>query len=168
MLNHTITRPSNHERKRTGPFIDRYVFPDGELQGLGTIIGAMHDHGFEVRHEESLREHYAMTLREWGANLERHWKQAVAEVGERRARVWRLYMAMSRVGFDLNRIQIHQILGVRVAPDGPLRHAAATVRGSQSRRGGALPSRPADLSVRGIGIAVQHQRSGVARGAARR
>jgi cyclopropane-fatty-acyl-phospholipid synthase len=118
MLNHTITRPSNRERHRTGPFIDRYVFPDGELQGLGTVIGAMHDHGLEVRHEENLREHYGLTLREWGANLERHWKRVVAEVGERRARVWRLYMAMSRVGFDLNRIQIHQILGVRVTPDG--------------------------------------------------
>jgi cyclopropane-fatty-acyl-phospholipid synthase len=118
MLNHTITRPSNRERHRTGPFVDRYVFPDGELQGLGTVIGAMHDHGLEVRHEENLREHYAMTLREWGANLERHWQRAVAEVGERRARVWRLYMAISRVGFDLNRIEVHQILGVRVAPDG--------------------------------------------------
>ncbi|MGO8904472.1 MAG: class I SAM-dependent methyltransferase [Solirubrobacteraceae bacterium] len=118
MLNHTITRSSNRERQRTGPFIDRYVFPDGELQGVGTVIGAMHDHGLEVRHEENLREHYAMTLREWGANLESHWQQAVAEVGERRARVWRLYMAVARVGFDLSRIQIHQILGVRLTPQG--------------------------------------------------
>ena len=118
MLNHTITRPSNHERQRTGPFIDRYVFPDGELQGLGTVIGAMHDHGLEVRHEENLREHYARTLCEWGANLERNWMRAVAEVGERRARIWRLYMTISRVGFDLNRIQVHQILGVHVSADG--------------------------------------------------
>jgi cyclopropane-fatty-acyl-phospholipid synthase len=118
MLNHTITRSSNRQRQRTGPFIDRYVFPDGELQGLGTVIGAMHDHGLEVRHEENLREHYAITLREWSANLERDWQRAVAEVGERRARVWRLYMAISRVGFDLNRIQIHQILGVHVGAEG--------------------------------------------------
>lgn len=94
------------------------MFPDGELQGPGTIIGAMHDHGLELRHEENLREHYALTLKEWGANLERHWQQAVAEVGERRARVWRLYMAYSRVGFDLGRIQIHQMLGVRNTGDG--------------------------------------------------
>jgi cyclopropane-fatty-acyl-phospholipid synthase len=114
MLNHCITRPSNRERHRTGAFIDRYVFPDGELQGPGTVIAAMHDHGLEIRHEENLREHYALTLREWGANLERHWPQAVAEVGERRARVWRLYMAFSRVGFELDRIQIHQMLGVRL------------------------------------------------------
>jgi len=118
MVNHTITRPSNRERDHSGAFIDRYIFPDGELQGLGTVIGAMHDHGLEVRHEENLREHYAMTLREWGANLERHWHRAVAEAGERRARVWRLYMAFARVGFDLNRIQVHQVLGVRLAPDG--------------------------------------------------
>ena len=82
------------------------------------VIGAMHDHGLEVRHEENLREHYAMTLREWGRNLERHWEGVVSEVGERRARVWRLYMAVSRVGFDLNRIQVHQILGVRLVGDG--------------------------------------------------
>jgi cyclopropane-fatty-acyl-phospholipid synthase len=113
MLNHTITRPSNRERNRPGPFIDRYIFPDGELQGPGTVVGAMHDHGFEVRHSENLREHYAMTLREWGRNLDHHWEGAVAEVGERRARAWRLYMTLSRVAFETGRIQIHQFLGVR-------------------------------------------------------
>ena len=121
MLNHTITRPSNHEGTRLGPVIDRYVFPDGELQGPGTVVSALHDHGLEVRHTESLREHYAMTLREWGANLERHWAEAVAEVGERRARMWRLYMAISRVGFDLNHIEVHQMLAVRTGPRGASR-----------------------------------------------
>jgi cyclopropane-fatty-acyl-phospholipid synthase len=82
------------------------------------VIGAMHDQGLEVRHEENLREHYAITLSRWSANLEGHWTRAVAEVGERRARVWRLYLALSRVGFDLNRIQIHQILGVKVGAQG--------------------------------------------------
>jgi cyclopropane-fatty-acyl-phospholipid synthase len=118
MLNHAISRSTGHQGQRGGPLIDRYVFPDGELQSLGTVIAAMHDHGLEVRHEENLREHYAMTLREWGANLERNWTHAVAEVGERRARVWRLYMALSRVGFQVNRVQIHQVLGVRVRSDG--------------------------------------------------
>ena len=94
------------------------MFPDGELEGPGTIISAMHDNGFEARHEENLREHYAMTLREWCANLERGWDEAVAEVGERRARVWRLYMSASRVSFDLDRIELHQVLGVRLAVDG--------------------------------------------------
>ena len=118
MLNHCITRPSNREPHRPGPFIDRYVFPDGELQGPGTIIAAVHDHGLELRHDENLREHYSLTLKHWGNNLDRHWPHAVAEVGECRARVWRLYLAYSRVGVDLDRIQIHQMLGVRIAGDG--------------------------------------------------
>jgi cyclopropane-fatty-acyl-phospholipid synthase len=118
MLNHTITRPSNRERNRPGPFIDRYIFPDGELQGPGTVVGAMHDNGFELRHSENLREHYATTLREWGRNLDRNWDRAVAEVGERRARAWRLYMTLSRVAFETNRVQIHQFLGVRPGRDG--------------------------------------------------
>lgn len=140
MLNHCITRPSNRESHRAGAFIDRYVFPDGELQGPGTVIGSMHDHGFELRHEENLREHYAVTLRQWGANLERHWSDAVAEVGERRARVWRLYMACSRVAFDLGRVQIHQMLGVRLTGDGrsrmPLRPSW------EQRQQGTNASRP--------------------------
>jgi cyclopropane-fatty-acyl-phospholipid synthase len=118
MLNHTITRPSNRENNRAGPFIDRYVFPDGELQGPGTVMGAMHDNGLEVRHSESLREHYAMTVAAWRTNLETHWGHAVREVGERRARVWRLYLALSQVGFETNRIQIHQFLAVAAAPNG--------------------------------------------------
>jgi cyclopropane-fatty-acyl-phospholipid synthase len=118
LLNQCVTRPSNRERNRTGPFIDRYVFPDAELQGLGTVVGAMHDNGLEVRHTENLREHYAMTLREWSANLERRWTEAVAEVGERRARIWRLYLAASRVEFERNRLQLHQALGVRAGAGG--------------------------------------------------
>lgn len=118
LLNHCITRAMTTERARSGGFIDRYVFPDGELLGVGRIISALQDHGFEPRHEENLREHYAMTLRDWGANLDAHWDEAVAEVGERRARVWRLYMAASRVGFELNRIQLHQVLGVKLGHKG--------------------------------------------------
>jgi cyclopropane-fatty-acyl-phospholipid synthase len=127
LLNHCITRPTTRERARAGGFIDRYVFPDGELLGAGTIMSALQNHGFEPRHEENLREHYAMTLRDWGTNLEVNWVEAIAEVGLRRARVWELYMAASRVGFDLNRIQLHQILGVKLTKAGgsgfPLRPA---------------------------------------------
>jgi cyclopropane-fatty-acyl-phospholipid synthase len=101
-----------------GGFINRYVFPDGELEGPGYLISLMNDTGFEVRHEENLREHYAMTLAAWCANLDAHWKEAVAEVGEGTARVWRLYMAGSRLGFDRNQIQLHQVLGVKLTEDG--------------------------------------------------
>lgn len=118
ILNHTITRPANTGATKIGGFNDRYIFPDGELQGPGTVVGAMHDNGFEVRHSENLREHYGMTLREWGRNLEHHWDAAVGEVGERKARAWRLYMAVSRIAFETNRVEIHQFLGVRPDSEG--------------------------------------------------
>ncbi len=72
----------------------------------------MHDDGFEVRHEENLREHYAKTLAAWCANLDAHWPEAVTEVGLGAPRVWPLYMAGIRLGFDHNRIELHQVLGV--------------------------------------------------------
>ncbi len=118
ILNQCITRPNGRMRTRPGRFIDRYVFPDGELVAPAVVVGALHDNGFEVRHVENLREHYARTLQAWGANLQRHWDAAVAEVGEPRARVWWLYLAASRVGFALNWIQLHQFLGVKVSPGG--------------------------------------------------
>jgi cyclopropane-fatty-acyl-phospholipid synthase len=119
MLNHCITRPDNSEpARRSGGFINRYVFPDGELEGPGYLMGIMNGSGFEIRHEENLREHYSRTLAGWCANLDAHWDEAVAEVGEGTARVWRLYMAGSRLGFDRNMIQLHQILGVKLAADG--------------------------------------------------
>ena len=103
---------------REDGFINRYVFPDGELEGPGHLVSKMHDAGFEVRHEENLREHYAKTLTGWCRNLDDHWDEAVAEVGEGTARVWRLYMAGSRLGFAVNWIQLHQILGVKLHEDG--------------------------------------------------
>jgi cyclopropane-fatty-acyl-phospholipid synthase len=119
LLNHCITRADNIEPAiRKAGFINRYVFPDGELEGPGYLISLMHDTGFEVRHEENLREHYAKTLAAWGNNLDAHWDEAVAEVGQATARVWRLYMAGSRLGFDRNHIELHQVLCVRLAADG--------------------------------------------------
>jgi cyclopropane-fatty-acyl-phospholipid synthase len=114
LLNHCITRPHNKVPPRVKGFFNRYVFPDGELLGPGHIISAIHDNGFEVRHEENLREHYAKTLTAWCENLDHHWDEAVEEVGEERARVWRLYMAGSRLGFEVNNIQLHQVLAVKL------------------------------------------------------
>ena len=112
LLNHCITRPDNHFR-HTGAFMDRYIFPDGELIGSGRIISEAQDAGFEVRHEENLREHYALTLAGWSDNLVRHWDEAVAEVGYPTAKIWGLYLAASRAGFEHNTIQLHQVLAVR-------------------------------------------------------
>jgi len=119
LLNHCITRTDDSEpARRPSGFIYRYVFPDGELEAPGYLVSLMHDAGFEVRHEENLREHYAKTLAGWCANLDARWDQAVGEVGEATARVWRLYMAGSRLGFERNQIQLHQVLGVKVHADG--------------------------------------------------
>ncbi len=95
------------------PFMDRYVFPDGELHEVGTVVSMIQENAFEVRHLETLREHYALTLRRWVANLESHWDDAVHEVGAGRARVWRLYMAASAVGFERHSLEVHQVLAVR-------------------------------------------------------
>jgi len=119
LLNHCITRTDDGEpARRPSGFIYRYVFPDGELEAPGYLVSLMHDAGFEVRHEENLREHYARTLTGWCANLDAHWDEAVGEVGEGTARVWRLYMAGSRLGFERNHIQLHQVLGVKLGPNG--------------------------------------------------
>jgi cyclopropane-fatty-acyl-phospholipid synthase len=119
LLNHSITRPDNrHPGIPRAGFINRYVFPDGELTGSGTLVSVMQDEGLEVRHEENLREHYALTLHAWGRNLAEHWDEAVAEVGIGRARVWRLYMAACALGFERDNIQLHQVLGVRLTGHG--------------------------------------------------
>jgi cyclopropane-fatty-acyl-phospholipid synthase len=117
LLNHCITRPNNLEPAvREKEFINRYIFPDGELEGPGHIISVMHDQGFEVRHEENLREHYAMTLTAWSDNLEKNWDASVEEIGLPKARTWRLYLVGSRIGFERNDIQLHQVLGVKLEP----------------------------------------------------
>ena len=111
LLNHCITRTDTAQRTTyKNGFINRYVFPDGELVPVGRLISSAEDQGFEVRHEENLREHYALTLMHWSRNLDEHWDEAVAEVGIGKARVWRLYLAASRMGFERNMIQLHQVL----------------------------------------------------------
>jgi cyclopropane-fatty-acyl-phospholipid synthase len=113
LLNHSITVPDNRAKPQSDAFIDRYVFPDGELAGAGKIITEAQNAGFEVRHVENLREHYALTLQQWNANLVAQWDECVAEVGVPTARVWGLYMASSRLAFERNGIELHQVLAVR-------------------------------------------------------
>lgn len=137
LLNHAISRPgypqpdsfvgrtrqlgrrlsnaigSDHTTKVESALIERYVFPDGELHEVGTVVSMLQENGFEVRHVESLREHYDLTLQQWVRNLEAEWDDAARLVGEGRARVWRLYMAASAVNFRLGGIGIDQVLAVR-------------------------------------------------------
>ncbi|MFB7720895.1 MULTISPECIES: class I SAM-dependent methyltransferase [unclassified Nocardia] len=116
-LNHSITRPENTRTTKAGDFIDRYVFPDGELAGSGRIISDIQNVGLEVLHEENLRRHYALTLAEWCENLVKNWEAAVDEVGEGTAKVWGLYMAGCQLGFERNVVQLHQVLGVKLGED---------------------------------------------------
>ncbi len=118
VLNHAISRPPGPSAIGDRSFVGRYVFPDGELLEVGRVVSLMQDAGLEVRDVESLREHYALTLRAWVANLEGAWDDAVSLVGPARARVWRLYMAGSAIGFEAGRTSIHQVLAVRPRPDG--------------------------------------------------
>jgi cyclopropane-fatty-acyl-phospholipid synthase len=119
LLNHAISRrPGQPMAFSKTSFIDRYVFPDGELVPMALMIEAIEGVGFEVRDVESLREHYALTLRAWVANLEAGWDGAVAATSAARARIWRLYMAGSALAFEANRIGVNQVLAVKPGPSG--------------------------------------------------
>ncbi|MET9892229.1 cyclopropane-fatty-acyl-phospholipid synthase family protein [Streptomyces sp. NPDC006465] len=115
LLNHQIARRPQRDESTysVDEFIDAYVFPDGELAPIGTTVTQLERAGFEVRDVESLREHYALTLRGWVANLEAGWSRAVRLTSPGRARVWRLYMAASAVAFERNNIGVNQVLAVK-------------------------------------------------------
>jgi cyclopropane-fatty-acyl-phospholipid synthase len=120
LLNHAISRTESGRRSliRRRDFVQRYVFPDGELHEVGSIVTALQDAGLEVRHVENLREHYALTLRRWVTNLEENWESVVREVGEARARIWHLYMAASAVNFEDNHLHIDQVVAVKTPSSG--------------------------------------------------
>jgi len=111
LCNHAISKPGGSKLGKN-TFANRYIFPDGELLDVGEVVLLMEKAGFEVRDVESLREHYWRTLTWWVKNLEYNFDRAVSLVGERRAKIWRLYMAASANGFRNNHMSIHQVLGV--------------------------------------------------------
>lgn len=115
LLNHAISRadPDDAAGVDDRSFIGRYVFPDSALHEVGRVVTTLQRAGLEVRDVESLREHYARTLRAWVANLQGRWDEAQMLAGPARARTWRLYMAGSAVAFEAGRISIHQVLAVR-------------------------------------------------------
>jgi cyclopropane-fatty-acyl-phospholipid synthase len=109
-LNHGIASNAADPGTHGPSFSDTYVFPDGETVPVSTTLHAAEGAGFEVRDVESLREHYALTLRHWVSRLEAHHEQAMAFVDEPTWRVWRLYMAGSAHGFVSRRLNVYQTL----------------------------------------------------------
>lgn len=108
-LNHGIAASATFRRK--GPsFMDKYVFPDGELVPVSATLRAAESTGFEVRDVESLREHYALTLRQWVRRLESKAELAQSIAGEVTYRVWRLYMSGSAHAFTSGRLNLYQVL----------------------------------------------------------
>ena len=109
LLNSGIVRSADSPQGKES-FIDRFVFPDGELATLAEALCAAEDAGFEIRDVESLREHYALTLRWWVKNLQEHASDLLQTVSERTLRTWLLYMAGSAAAFERGDISLYQIL----------------------------------------------------------
>jgi len=109
-LNHGITNDTGWQDTPVTRFMNRYVFPDGELARISDVENAMEQAGFEIIDVEGLRHHYTLTLRHWVRALEMHREQAVAMVGEATYRVWRLYMAGCAHFFDEGSTNVYQVL----------------------------------------------------------
>ncbi len=112
-LNHAIAGHAGDAPDACPGFSDTYVFPDSELMPIGVTLQAAERAGFEVRDVESLREHYAMTLRHWVRRLEARHDQALAFVDEPTYRVWRLFMSGAAHGFATGRLNVYQALLVK-------------------------------------------------------
>jgi cyclopropane-fatty-acyl-phospholipid synthase len=118
-LNHAIARPGwEPKTEREDTFSNRYVFPDGELTPISHSLRIAEELGFEVRDVESLREHYALTLRRWVRRLEQRHEEALKHVDEVTYRVWRLFMSGSVEGFESARLNVYQSLLVKPGPAG--------------------------------------------------
>ncbi|MES2190970.1 MAG: cyclopropane-fatty-acyl-phospholipid synthase family protein [Pseudomonadota bacterium] len=113
-LNHGITHDEVGWNKTVETeFINRYVFPDGELDCISNIQLGMESAGFEIHDVEGLRLHYALTLRQWVKRLEEKSYEAQQMVGEQTYRVWRLYMAACALEFESGGTGVYQILASR-------------------------------------------------------
>ena len=129
-LNHGIAgsgprrRPSGL-RPRGNRFLQRYVFPDGELVAIEDAVGFARAAGFEVIDVQSLRPHYALTLAAWIERLEASWPTAVEAAGDEVARTWRLYMSAARLGFERGELDVCQLLLAKPAKAGRPRSRSA-------------------------------------------
>jgi cyclopropane-fatty-acyl-phospholipid synthase len=122
MLNHGITSADVDSRpigSGAGDFVGKYVFPNGELPHLGVAVREMSAAGLEVVDVESLRPHYALTLRHWSRRLESRLQEAAQQVAGETLRVWRVYLAGCSHGFAQGWMNLYQVLGSRQATAGP-------------------------------------------------
>jgi cyclopropane-fatty-acyl-phospholipid synthase len=115
-LNHGITHDSEGWQPNVSTeFINRYVFPDGQLDTISNVQRVMEHAKFEIADVEGLRPHYALTLRHWVARLERNRALALQYVNEATYRVWRLYMSACALQFESGEIGIYQVLASKRA-----------------------------------------------------
>lgn len=140
-LNHGITHDVEGWNKTCSTeFINRYVFPDGQLDTVSNIQRGMERARFEIADVEALRPHYALTLRHWVARLESHHEQALHYVSESTFRVWRLYMAACALEFESGEIGVYQVLaskraGVNASPPLTRRHVYSETEGRPAASG---------------------------------
>jgi cyclopropane-fatty-acyl-phospholipid synthase len=113
VMNHGITAsdPDNSwVGLGAGEFINRYVFPHGELPHLSLVLREMAGAGLEVADAESLRRHYALTCLEWAQRLEQNRERAIAAAGDKRYRIWQIYLAGCAHGFENEWMNVYQVL----------------------------------------------------------
>jgi cyclopropane-fatty-acyl-phospholipid synthase len=111
LLNHGITHAqAGWSKNLSTRFINRYVFPDGELDSISNIQHVMECACFEIADVEALRPHYALTLRAWASRLEQCHARALEFVSEATYRIWRLYIAACALEFESGGIGIYQVL----------------------------------------------------------
>ncbi len=118
VLNHGITSSGVDKLEAgpdTGSFIDRYVFPDGELPHISLVMREMAAAGLEVADVESLRRHYARTCHEWASRLEAKREEAANLVDEKKLRIWQIYLAGSAFGFAKGWMNLYQVLACRAS-----------------------------------------------------
>jgi cyclopropane-fatty-acyl-phospholipid synthase len=116
-LNHGITLPVGQRSRTGGEFIFRHIFPGAELLPLSTVQSALEETGFEVLDVQSLRPHYALTLRAWYARFQQRRAEAVRLTSERTVRMWEVYLAGCARTFELGLVAVHQILVAKPGGD---------------------------------------------------
>jgi cyclopropane-fatty-acyl-phospholipid synthase len=112
-LNHGITSTDAHNGETHyggGRFIDRYVFPQGELPHIGTVLTTLQEGGLEAVDVEGLRRHYALTLKLWSDAFEARTDRIKTQIDEKRWRIWRVYLVGSQWAFEQDQVSLYQVL----------------------------------------------------------